>query len=282
MWEIKKIPKLINITGIVSGIDVVHSSDFYFAGEIHDFWEIVLVRNGEIISTGDDRVYRLKKGMAVFHKPMEFHTLKVESNNTRLNILAFSASGEGMKQFENKCIELSADESVKLGTVNNRFIAAVNSHIEGRIAEFIREGNFGVAALEELLLAISDRSYDREKTLTGKERLYLSVIELMRENINKPLTVTEIAKLCNMSESSLKKLFRFYSDVGVAKFFLRMKLRRSMELFDEGLSVGEVCDMLGFSDISYFSSAFKREVGLTARSYKFRNNDSFTFAKEIK
>ncbi len=270
MWEIKNIPKIIEVTGIISGTDAVRPAGYYFTGELHDFWEIVLVKSGEMVATGDDKVFRLKKGMAVFHKPMEFHTVRIEGKDTRLNILAFSASGEGMKQFENRTIELSPDEIARFGVINNRFITAVDHHLAGKREDFIKEGNFAAVALEELLLSISDRASDHEKTLTIKERQYLSAVEVMKANLGKPLSVSEIARLCNMSESSLKKLFKFYSDVGAAKFFLRMKLSRAMELLDSGMSVGAICSSLGFSDISYFSAAFKREIGLTARDYKYR------------
>lgn len=66
MYEIKKLHRPIEITGIFAGIDDIHKEQFYFPGEFHDFWEAVLVKSGEMIATGDGRIYRLKTVICFF------------------------------------------------------------------------------------------------------------------------------------------------------------------------------------------------------------------------
>ena len=53
-----------------------YTSDFFFPGELHDFWEFLFVDKGEIDVVADTKSFTLKKGELIFHKPMEFHSLK--------------------------------------------------------------------------------------------------------------------------------------------------------------------------------------------------------------
>ena len=66
----------------------------------------------------------------------------------------------------------------------------------------------------------------------------------------------------------MKRIFRCFSDVGVAKFFMSLRMRRAMELLDKGLSASETAEQLDFSEISYFYTVFKRETGMTPTEYR--------------
>ena len=50
-------------------------TNYYFQGEMHNFWEMVYVPFGEVAVSEDERVYELKAGDIIFHKPMEFHKI---------------------------------------------------------------------------------------------------------------------------------------------------------------------------------------------------------------
>lgn len=84
------------------------------------------------------------------------------------------------------------------------------------------------------------------------------------------LSVEELARLCEMSVSNMKRIFACFSDVGVAKFFMSLKMRRAMELLDAGVTAKEVADMLDFEETSYFYTVFKRETGMTPTQYRRR------------
>ena len=53
-----------------------YGPDYAFAGESHDFWEIVYVDKGEIIAQAGEAEHLLQKDQMLFHEPGEFHTLK--------------------------------------------------------------------------------------------------------------------------------------------------------------------------------------------------------------
>ena len=65
--------------------------DFFYTGESHDFWEMVFVVAGEIGITSGSDVFLMKKGQAIIHAPMDFHSLWSEGE-TEPEIIIFSFS----------------------------------------------------------------------------------------------------------------------------------------------------------------------------------------------
>ena len=61
----KNITKQFEITGFYSAFPFHWNPEFVFHGESHDFWEIVLVTDGAVEVTEDEKVYQLQKNRAV-------------------------------------------------------------------------------------------------------------------------------------------------------------------------------------------------------------------------
>ena len=90
----------------------------------------------------------------------------------------------------------------------------------------------------------------------------------MKKNIGKMLSVDDIAKLCSMSRSNVKRVFAKYSGMGVIEYFNDMKVKRAKKLLREGMSIKEVSLALGFYNQNYFSTMFKRIDGVSPGKYK--------------
>lgn len=267
MLEIKKLCRPINVTGLFGGIDVVYPPGYYFLGEFHDFWEAVHVRSGVMTATGDGRIYRLSAGDVLFHKPMEFHTVRIEDAATHLMIISFSAHGTGMESFRNRMMTLHRDETGLFSIVTKKFAEAERCWNCGDMTGFETAGNSGAVVLESLLLSLSGRPDGFSRDLSPGEKRWIDIISVMKDNIGEMLSVPELAARCNMGVSSFKKAMHSVSDVGAAKFFLGMKLRRVMEMLDSGSTLKEAAFSVGFTDMNYFSTVFRRETGMTAREY---------------
>ena len=203
----------------------------------------------------------------MFHKPMEFHTVRIDESGTRLVRISFSAVGIGMKRFEDRMATLRDDEIGLFLIVAKKFAAAMKCHNEGDMAGFEAAGNSGAVMLETLLLLLSGRPDGTNRDLSQDEKRWLDIVSVMKDNIGEMLSVPELAARCNMGVSSFKKAMHSVSDVGAAKFFLGMKLRRVMEMLDSGSTLKEAAFSVGFTDMNYFSTVFRRETGMTAREY---------------
>lgn len=76
-------------------------------------------------------------------------------------------------------------------------------------------------------------------------------------------TVKDIAKHCNISEASLKRIFDKYAGISVHKYLLKLKINKAKNMLQDGVQIVIIAERFGFASQSYFSKAFKRETGFT-------------------
>lgn len=102
---------------------------------------------------------------------------------------------------------------------------------------------------------------------------YTSFISLathyMNENIEKHLTLEDMAAHFGYSKSYFYRLF--YKETGYAPitYLQNIKIKRAAELFaNTSLKVNQVALKMGFDDPYYFSRLFKKVMGVAPVSYK--------------
>ena len=270
LYQLKTVNRCVCIKSIIMGIDADRDKNFIFSGESHNFWEAVFVSEGEITAIADEQIYKLKQGMLLFHKPMEFHRLIADGKiSSHLKIISFTAEGELMRNFENRCFNLSLSEQDAFSEITDYFIKAKFAYSNSP-NNFDYISNMAVTLLEGFLLKLKEKKGNTPKHISYNEDIYYKIVKTMKNNCDKSLSVNDIARLLNMSASNVKRVFALYSDIGIAKYFLNLRIRRSKELLQEGLSPYEVAEKLSFKP-NYFYTVFKREVGTTPNKYAKSN-----------
>ena len=122
--------------------------------------------------------------------------------------------------------------------------------------------------LERWLLHAMRNASENGITESSGALRYAEIVSVLREHLNEQLDAGQIALLCRMSLSNLKKIFTKYAGMGVARYFTEMKMRRAAELLRTGKRVGEVANELGYSDQNYFSTVFRRIMGIPPGQYR--------------
>lgn len=125
-----------------------------------------------------------------------------------------------------------------------------------------------VKNLELLLVSLTDSGLESTRTLTKSTENYSVIIKTLNEHLEERLGVTDIAKLCNMSEIGLQKTFSKYAGMGIMEYFNQLKMYKAEVLLREGNSVKETAMKLGFCDQNYFSTVFKRFMGRSPKDFK--------------
>ena len=96
---------------------------------------------------------------------------------------------------------------------------------------------------------------DREKVLKARE--------VLLEHIGEPITIKQLSRKVAMNECYLKKGFKEMFGTTIFDFYQSQRMEHAKYLlYEKGLSVTEVSDILGYSSISHFSTAFKKQTGL--------------------
>ena len=114
----------------------------------------------------------------------------------------------------------------------------------------------------------SDRQRMRIRTRVGVSHpKLLGVIEIMEENLEEPLSQSDIARGSSLSRRQLERLFRNYLDTTPTRFYLNLRLDRARRLLRQtSMSILSVALACGFVSSSHFSKCYRECFGRTPRA----------------
>lgn len=86
---------------------------------------------------------------------------------------------------------------------------------------------------------------------------------ILEQQIDQPLTIKELSRRVAINECYLKKGFKALTGKTIHEYQQELRITKAKELLQQqGRSVTEVANTLGYSSISHFSTAFKRVTGM--------------------
>lgn len=92
--------------------------------------------------------------------------------------------------------------------------------------------------------------------------------ELLDASFDRPVTLLELARHVHLSPYHLHRSFREQVGTTPHEYLLRRRLERARELLAEGATVTQTAVATGFSSPGYFSTVFRRRVGVTPSAYR--------------
>lgn len=103
-----------------------------------------------------------------------------------------------------------------------------------------------------------------------KSKYVLEAMDYIGGHYNDPgITVGSVAQHLGLSESHLSHLFKKETGCTLLNYLTRCRIHKAMELLrDCRARVYEVADQVGYKDITYFSTTFKKLVGMSPSEYQ--------------
>jgi AraC-like DNA-binding protein len=102
----------------------------------------------------------------------------------------------------------------------------------------------------------------------------LQSVERMKQRLDKPLDVAQLASLANLSSSHYSTLFRRLTGASPTAYFTRLRLHRAAGLLlTTRDSVKIIAARLGYDDALYFSRIFRRCHGVPPSEYRRPEED---------
>jgi AraC-like DNA-binding protein len=97
-----------------------------------------------------------------------------------------------------------------------------------------------------------------------------TVIDHINANLDKPLPVSELAKVGGLSRAHFSRVFADSEGLPPAEFVLQQRMQRAAKLLTKAafIPVKEVAIMSGFDDANYFSKAFRRIYGINPTEFR--------------
>tara|TARA_B110000503_G_scaffold68935_1_gene107578 strand:+ start:3382 stop:4329 length:948 start_codon:yes stop_codon:yes gene_type:complete len=102
----------------------------------------------------------------------------------------------------------------------------------------------------------------------------VKAIDIMRHNLDVPLTCQELADASNMSARQMERLFKQYLQHSPGQYYLHLRLEKTRQLLRQSsLSVLQVATACGFSSTSYLARCYQKKYACSPRQERARNSN---------
>ena len=102
----------------------------------------------------------------------------------------------------------------------------------------------------------------------------IKALDIMRQNLEAPLTCQELADASNMSARQMERLFKQYLHQSPGQYYLHLRLEKTQQLLRQSsLSVLQVATACGFSSTSYLARCYQKKYACSPRQERARNSN---------
>lgn len=279
-YIIKPIRKIIDVKSIVTILYYELSKDFDYAGESHDFWEMVYVDKGEIVATSDGVRHIVPQGSAIFHKPNEFHRLAANGTIApNVFIITFVCTSRDMQFFNEKITEIPAKlRSYIADIIDERHIVRSDppgtDTVNGRAVGIASEQMVKLYLEQFLILLLRGEEAAKPGRFSAERedwdnQLVNDMIHYLQEHIYQELSISDLCRRFCYSKTQLSKVFKEATGSTIMDYYTRLKIKEAKYMIREGdLNFSQIAVQLSFDNPQYFSRTFKRIAGMTPKEYK--------------
>ena len=109
-----------------------------------------------------------------------------------------------------------------------------------------------------------------EKELS--QRIFKAVV-FIQQHYNEPISLEQIAMEANLNPEYLSRVFKEETGYNYSAFLSNIRLKKAEYLLINTVEkVQNIAEMVGYSNVSYFSTIFKKKYGVNP--YEFRRNNA--------
>lgn len=259
---------------------------FKFTGicERHNFYEFFYVADGKMITKIGEEKYAMEAGDYILVPPMLYHTMEPNKSYSTGATVAFDATDYPEIIFRGK---LSAFGKQVLSNVINLYTRNCDeSEFRPKVLPSDKKEKdyaFGQALsvnIEMLLLLVLQDIKHAEQIAATPERkavapLAADILKYLEDNYRENPSLVEIADNFNYSVSHICRVFKKSYNDSIVNYIIKLKINEALKLIEQNeKSFNDICDVLGFDDMAYFSRLFKKYTGMTPSVY--RKNATWT------
>ncbi len=103
------------------------------------------------------------------------------------------------------------------------------------------------------------------------------VTQYIKTHLSQTLSLEDLASLVYLNRSYLCSLFRQQMGESIQQYCTRLRMRQAEELLlDPSLRIEEIAVRCGYGNLSAFSTAFRRHLGVSPRAYRKARQHSYT------
>ncbi|WP_211749745.1 response regulator transcription factor [Paenibacillus sp. Marseille-Q4541] len=104
--------------------------------------------------------------------------------------------------------------------------------------------------------------------VNSKDTIIKQMIDFIKRNPGDHLKLEVLAEVFNYNSSYLGKLFKNYTGESFNVFLDKVRMEKAKSLLEEGLKVHQVSAQIGYANVDYFHSKFKKYIGISPSAYR--------------
>lgn len=252
------------------------SESFIHTDRVPDFCVLIYVIDGCIYVTEGDTDYEVNAGELLILKNGIHHFGKKKiQKGTKWIFLHFRISADcNASPFYPDASPLGAyDATAESILTLPKFLDSVSARFEKELKTFIEYAQSDDAYKKWFInqrlflllssLAVSTQGFSNNLTLSDRLCRYLS------DNIGVPFSSKNIEKRFYLSYKYMAHLFKKEKGVTMQQYHNSVRMDEACRLLCSTLmSIGEIAEKLGFSDVLYFSRCFRNYTGKSPSAYR--------------
>lgn len=237
-----------------------------FPMHTHDWIEIYYFISGNCTYMIEGTAYPLKPHDIVFKRPLEAHTLIVNSSDVPYERVGISIPLELFRAIDPDNTLFEAMMSRPLGT-GNRFTSADFGH--NLCAEMMNRlansgGNMDRTEILSILLFVSSEASRvlRHKRVAGRPSdVSTRLIDYVNEHLFSDISLEAVSNAFFLSQSQINRLFKANTGSSLRQYITVKRLLTARDRIRSGISAAEACFDCGYNDYSAFYRAYIKQFG---------------------
>lgn len=234
--------------------------------------ELVLITGGRGKITIENNVYTLSQGTLLYLSPGLRHSM-VSCNDAPMSFYGVHFCYMNAKCFNN---EWNYEDSNGVLPIKNISEVAAYQKIETlfkKLNKCWNEKNLGFEMIcrGAFLEIIYDIIHNSETNYASRLKIE-ALLEYINKNLDKKLTVEELAEMVKFSPDYLSVQFKSITGFTIIQYINQCRIDHAkILLLDKEMKVKDIAIKVGFSDEFYFSKMFKKHEGISPRIFRIRS-----------
>lgn len=242
----------------------------------HDYYELVVLEEGDIQYICEGRVYQPKHGDIILIPPGKFHMSAINCDKTRYRRHVFylypsafdgigygeltSFLGDRTKDALLSVHNLEAKQTLmdllqNLGKVSN----GTGSPIEGALK---------LSYILHIFYLLNQKDCQPKAETASLPENILALQHYIDENYHQIESVSQVAQHFYYSREHVSRLFRKYFDTTISDYIMKRRIAKSQSLILQGSSMIDVAYQVGFGSLSTFIRVFRSVTNMTPSEYR--------------
>ncbi len=245
------------------------------ATHIHSKYELYYLIKGDTKYFIGDEIFHLHEGNFIFVPKNTYHYADSETCLHNERFLIFFDDLVFDETMQPVLGELSKTKLISIDDSDMHIIRDIVKKIETENASSGKYRNALVKThLRDLLTSLCRYKSPFVKNISEYDKFIYSVSEFISNNYAENITLNSISKQFALSEAHLSRKFKATIGMGLKEYITHVRILKAEKLLTQtNLPMTEIAGLCGFGDSNYFSTVFKKKMGVTPYKYSLLNKD---------